>query len=299
MDTKQCKVCFTIKPDNIKNFSKMHMKEGTQDICIQCKKSIMTIGVSWCPNCGEVKPTSDFHNRLRNGRLLKCKICRIKYDQENSDKLLGYRIKATKEKLLGCNYLKFIQEWDFRTHRTDTIKVPIVKGNYYNFKVIAFTYVDADWIDLVKNYMWGLCCGYAVSNYSQMTRFLLGVDKNKTQINKFYVTRLHRFVKGLTNDSNLVVDHINRNRLDNRSSNLRICDKRQNSFNRRCNSATGVKGVYFITKESVPWAKYKAGITLNGKSVHLGYFVTIEEAARAYDSAAKEHFGEFAYLNNI
>lgn len=41
----------------------------------------------------------------------------------------------------------------------------------------------------------------------------------------------------------------------------------------------------------------KAAIRVNGKMIHLGYHATAEEAARAYDSAARKYFGEFANPN--
>lgn len=92
-----------------------------------------------------------------------------------------------------------------------------------------------------------------------------------------------------------VVDHINRNPLDNRKCNLRICTQKENVRNRRqnTNNKLGVKGVYQIKNGS-----YCSKIECNGKVEYLGLYKTIAEAANAYDTRAKELFGEFAYLNN-
>lgn len=91
------------------------------------------------------------------------------------------------------------------------------------------------------------------------------------------------------------VDHRNNDGLDNRKSNLRPSNQSQNTANGRLcvTSSTGYKGV---TK---PRAKrsFVAQIRVHGKQTHLGSFVTAEEAARCYDAAALEAFGEFARIN--
>lgn len=91
------------------------------------------------------------------------------------------------------------------------------------------------------------------------------------------------------------VDHINRNPLDNRRSNLRLATSSQNAFNRsqRPDNTTGYRGVSWH-KVVQKWA---AKICYCGKQKHLGVFDTPEEAALVYDSAAIELHGEFASLN--
>lgn len=104
---------------------------------------------------------------------------------------------------------------------------------------------------------------------------------------------MHRFVLGVT-DPDEVVDHINFNGLDNRRDNLRVVDRQQSACHRRkpCQNTTGFKGV------SLHHGKYvRAQICANGENLHLGYFNTLEEAAAAYDEAARELHGEYAQLN--
>jgi len=92
-----------------------------------------------------------------------------------------------------------------------------------------------------------------------------------------------------------VVDHINRNSLNNRRCNLRICTQKENLRNGRPSrrSTSRFKGVYF-DKQTRKWI---AKIGYNGKTIHLGSFEDEVEAAKAYDRKAYELFGDFAYLN--
>lgn len=91
-----------------------------------------------------------------------------------------------------------------------------------------------------------------------------------------------------------MLDHINRNKLDNRSCNLRECTNQQNQANRphQKNNSSGFKGVSF-NKNKI----YEAKIMFFKKRIHIGYFNDPEEAARAYDAKAREFFGDFALCN--
>lgn len=92
----------------------------------------------------------------------------------------------------------------------------------------------------------------------------------------------------------LDVDHINGKTLDNQRHNLRLCTHQQNQMNRRLNvnNKSGYKGVYY--KKDQRKKHWRARI----QSKHLGYFATPEEAAREYDKAALERYGEFACTND-
>ncbi|TXH58878.1 MAG: HNH endonuclease [Desulfurellales bacterium] len=95
--------------------------------------------------------------------------------------------------------------------------------------------------------------------------------------------RMHRLILGAPDG--MVVDHINRNSLDNRRSNLRIATRTENLRNGRSPSGWRYpKGVRLIEGH---WIAY----------VCLGRFDTKEQAAAAYDEAAKTLWGEQVYLN--
>jgi hypothetical protein len=111
---------------------------------------------------------------------------------------------------------------------------------------------------------------------------------------KLVNTYLHQVIIGLTPGSGYYqqVDHISSDRFDNRKSNLRVATPQQNMINRKGRSKTGQKGVYPVG------SKWVAHICYGGKSNHLGTFELIEDAAMAYNEAALNFYGEFAYLNS-
>ena len=95
------------------------------------------------------------------------------------------------------------------------------------------------------------------------------------------------------NDPVDTIDHRNRNPDDNRFANLREATKQQQSAHRTAFGVSQYLGVSWHKGT----AKWVAQTSAHGKKRHLGYFVCEDDAARAYDAAAREHFGEFASLN--
>lgn len=90
-------------------------------------------------------------------------------------------------------------------------------------------------------------------------------------------------------------DHADGNGLNNQRSNLRPATPGQNGANKRkrLSATSRYIGVHRANRED----RWKATITCDGKRRWLGTFVSEEKAARAYDDAARELFGEFARLN--
>lgn len=139
---------------------------------------------------------------------------------------------------------------------------------------IAKTKIDLEDVDKCKNLKWHMHVGYVAN--SKMKIFL------------------HRFIIECPDD--MIVDHINRDKLDNRKCNLRICTSKENNRNMpiRKNTTQSIRGVYKSSKNS--WV---ARIKVNGKDIYLGSFKSEEEAINARQKAEIEYFGEFApHLND-
>lgn len=107
--------------------------------------------------------------------------------------------------------------------------------------------------------------------------------------------RMHREI--LRAPAGMDVDHIDGDRLNNQKANLRVCTRSENKRNQRVyrNSTSGFKGVSFHKLTG----KWHANIGHNGKTTYLGLHRTAEDAAIAYNEAARRLHGEFAKLNEV
>lgn len=104
---------------------------------------------------------------------------------------------------------------------------------------------------------------------------------------------MHREVIGAGEGE--IVDHADGDGLNNTRANLRVATPSQNAANarRRCDNASGYRGVSWYKG----YGRWQATIRVRGRKKHLGYYATPQEAALAFDRAAREIFGDFARLN--
>lgn len=156
----------------------------------------------------------------------------------------------------------------------DVIKFPIYKKNG---TIRCYTLIEARDLKRVSTHTWSL----------------MGRNYIKARIDGKDIY-LHRFIMNQT-DPNIIVDHINRDSLDNRRSNLRLANRNQNAFNRKksLNKSSQYKGVSFDKTKSM-WQSY---VKMEGIKYLLGYFPKEKQAAKVYDQAASYYYGQFASLN--
>lgn len=145
---------------------------------------------------------------------------------------------------------------------------------------------DRDY-ERVSNLKWNATITTRGQVYATCTQ-RIGKGRKGKKVN----IKMHRFVLGIT-DRRVEVDHIDGDALNNQKSNLRRCSHQQNMANMRQHrdASSRFKGVSFH-KASGLW---RATI----QKRHLGYFKSDQEAALAYNTAARKTFGRYARLNRV
>ena len=199
-------------------------------------------------------------------------LCGMHYQRLSKDDKNNLKLTVTKTK----NRRKYKK----RAHNSKSSRLPITINGYYYTPIgkddkKQYTIVDIEY-KWIKKYNWMLdSSGYAYT------------------IIKGQHTPLHRII--CNPDDGFIVDHINRNPLDNRVDNLRQATTGQNMFNKKIykNNTSGYKGVYLSDR------KWKVVLRCKGKKISGGVYAVKEDAARKYNELAKEYHGDFASLNII
>lgn len=149
--------------------------------------------------------------------------------------------------------------------------------------------LDAESLPLFYMFKWSPCRQgdrvYFWYKYKQMNGVYAGIRLHR------YLVGETRIVDGMVLSSESVVDHIDRNTLNNTLSNLRVCSKQENNINR------GISIVNTSGHKGVSWhkgaKKWRATLMLDNKQVHLGFFSDLGDAVLARIEGARKYFGEF------
>lgn len=168
---------------------------------------------------------------------------------------------------------------NWRRLEDGTIEVELTQGQT--------ALIDTQDLEKILAYKW---CAHAEHNDCWYT-YAAGPRGDKGRP----VVRMHRII--LNAPDGMQVDHRNGNGLDNRRANLRLATASQNLANSR--KRRGCRHRYKGVSTQKNTRRWRACISANGCTIHLGYFDTEAEAAQAYNVAALHHFGEFARLNEI
>ena len=243
--------------------------------------------------CGRIQKVT--RSRLKRGKTTKCAFCeKRKIDVEDivGEKfgqlvVLSYshfedgqrfylcRCDCGKERTVARSYLLSKST----TTCGDCTRIEKEEDHYRYYCHNGDSWIfDDDDLEFVKQHRWHI----TVDGYPQT------LDQDGKMI------KFHRRVLEVSESE--TVDHINGDTRDNRRANLRVAMQADNSRNQRLklNNTSGYKGVSF-NKNAKKYAAY-----INNepyKRLHIGLFDTAEEAARAYDEAARFYFGQFACVN--
>jgi hypothetical protein len=138
-----------------------------------------------------------------------------------------------------------------------------------NRDVVAWATIDDDDVHLVQGFAWHLNLGYATASVARKTIYM------------------HRLILGLEHGNPLQCDHINRDRLDNRRSNLRAVPQARNLRNlgSKSGSTSQYRGVWWRRERG----KWGAQAKLEDVAYHLGTFANEDDAARAVNEFWVSH----------
>lgn len=194
----------------------------------------------------------------------------IKEFVRNEKRVGGIPEGATEEQWLN-QYMSSVEK-EF----VNVIYLPLSNGE--------FAIVDSDCPAKILTQKWSACAKTPGRTYAFRT---LRKDESSKKTHR----ALHTEILGCDGEE---VDHKNGNTLDNRRANLRACPHWQNGQNlRKWTSPTSAK-FKGVSRHKSGWRAY---ISFQRVQKHLGTFQTEESAAKAYDQAATDLFGEFARLN--
>ena len=161
--------------------------------------------------------------------------------------------------------IKWVNEYYFDCNKNTTI---IVSYNCDNPDIKYNILIDSDDFDLVKNHIWRVYDQKSKNEYSSSWRISAsfssynGLNK-RTEIEIYQFILNRKFI-----EDGMIIDHIDRNRFNNKKSNLRIISYSNNSINRIYNN-------YNYDKHSKKWL---VRTKINNKPYNLGRYDTEEEA---------------------
>lgn len=147
---------------------------------------------------------------------------------------------------------------------------------------VHYALIDGEDFELVSKYKW--CVSRHRNTFYAVCP---GTTSRKAVL-------MHRLLLGFPDG---IIDHKDRNGLNNQKSNLRPCSYKENSGN--CKMLTTNKSGYRGVRRVINTGRYEAYITINNRFKCLGTFKLSQRAAMEYNKAAIVHFGEFASLNQI
>jgi hypothetical protein len=212
-----------------------------------------------CPTCGRLLPLTDEHwyknKSSKDGLSAECKECDL-----------------TRKRKKGSFLPRELENEYIDLH--NGVSLIVLKNR--KREVVGYAKIDSSMVEKCKPYKWHK----GGKGHSGNTDYVINCDG----------LPLHRFVIGEP-PKGYTVDHINRDGLDNRVSNLRFATFSQNNMNKgvQKNNSSGYTGVEWHKKSQ----KWRARIKINRKSIALGEYKKLTDAVKARKEAEIKYFGEF------
>ncbi len=202
-------------------------------------------------------------------------MCECQCENHTLKAIDAYSLKSKNSTSCGCYKVESTKRNNSRQNTYE-----LVDDQYY----VGYTqsgdkfYFDKEDYDLVRQYCW---CVDSQNGY------LKTIDK----INKTGKLYLHRLVMGCQKGDGVIIDHIDRNRVDCRKSNLRTVNTVQSAINKgiKTNNTSGKVGVSWHNACN----KWESYITVNKERIRLGFYEDFDDAEKMRVEAEEKYFGEY------
>lgn len=207
-----------------------------------------------------------------NGKREAMWLCECNCEQHTVFPAIGYQIRDGSTRSCGCLALERLIE---KCKKYNEYSLTEEYGICFASNTGNQSFFSFEDYDKIKNFCW----------YEDAST---GYMKTKTKDNKFIF--MHRLI---TDNKYGIVDHINRNKLDNRRDNLRDATKQDNALNKDgviSTNTSGYTGVYFSKQHN----KWVAQICVNDRIIYLGIFKDKNDAIFTRLEAELKHFGKSA-----
>lgn len=258
----ECDVCKCSASETVKTYSK------------KSKFKMNLCNKHYCQMAQQGEIADPSKSRLKDERI--CDICKSEHHVTQYTKKGHYNglLLCSKHKSQVVAYGKILERTKFDANEV------VYTNDYaeiflYNIKneEIARTLVDLDMVEKVKKYKWYL------GKNGYPTTDIQGTSQ------KLY---LHRVIMEKTLTQESIVDHIDRNKLNNRQCNLRVVTASVNGANKDKNerNTSGVVGVSFYKNKN----KWYSRIGYNRKTISLGAYSRFEDAVIARLEAEKMYY---------
>lgn len=203
-------------------------------------------------------------------------LCKCVCEQKKDIIVRSNDIKSGKVKSCGCLQTERLINLNHQRKKYNKYDLSGEYGIGFCSNTNKKFYFDLEDYDKIKDYCWRM------NNNGRIV----------TSVNRSRMILLHRLILDVLYDTDIIIDHANRNPLDNRKENLRICTKQENNTNKNLfnNNKSGFIGVS-LQEQHQTW---RARISVNNKDIHLGCFDNKEDAIKARLEAEAKYFGEFS-----